>query len=82
MSSRLINSTKKYSSKKISKKPVKDFKPIPEVINPNPITNTQQNTQQNKPKIEDIKIPKTAGLPAFKIQFPTKEIMVPTPAPK
>jgi hypothetical protein len=74
-------------SHKVSKKIVPDFTPTQESINPsinqqinNPIP-TQNDVKEQiipeKPNIQDIKLPKTAGLPAFKIELPEKKVMIP-----
>ncbi len=71
----------KKISKKISKKPVPPFTPTQETINPsiaqqinNPVP---VKINENETNIQNIKIPKGAQLPAFKIELPVKKQMVP-----
>lgn len=65
-------------SRKGSRKTIMDFKPTQESLNP-PLNKQIINPiiEPNNQNIQDIKISKTAGLPAFKIELPERKVMIP-----
>ncbi len=71
----------KGMSKGVSKKIIPNFAPTQETINP-PLNQQINNpiivpNDDKKHAIQEVRIPKAQGLPAFKIELPERKVMIP-----